>query len=129
MGEAVRKGKDYNGGEGSAEYIGSMNPQSDREKQMQDREARLQEREHELRLRELEAELYDKEPPLSPTKPLKRKQAKWIRKAKRVGQFALFAVGTLVLIRIASWLMWFALAGLILFLGYKIFLGDGDEDE
>ena len=106
-----------------------MDPQSDREKEMHEREARLREREHELRLRELEAEIYEKEPPLSPTKPLKRKQPKWMRKAKRVGQFAAFAVGTLVLIRIASWLMWFAIAGLVLFLGYQIFLGDDDKDE
>ena len=50
------------------------------------------------------------------------------RKAKRVGQFLAFALGTLVLIRIASWLVGFAIAGFIIFLGYQIFFSGGGDD-
>lgn len=113
-----------------------MNSKQNKDEELRSREQELARREQEIRLRELEAELHQPQPPVMPTsklEPKKRKRPKWLRKVVNVSKFLGLVLGALILVRVASVLAWYAVAailvGAIAFVGYKLFLEDGKDDD
>ncbi|MEQ8962391.1 MAG: hypothetical protein RLP02_31440 [Coleofasciculus sp. C2-GNP5-27] len=106
-----------------------MTSPNNKDRELQRREHDLIQRERELRLRELEAEI--NQPPLYQTvkheQPEGRLQ-RWKRKLVMIGKFIVFVVGTVVVVRLSFAIAMIMIAGVIGFIGYKLFLeGDGKK--
>lgn len=108
----------------------------DKEQELKLRELELREREHALRLRELEAEIYQQSTPADPPLYETRKDDKgknslerWMGKIVHIAKFVAFVVVGIVIIRIALWLSYLLIAGLIGFIGYKIFIEDKGSEK
>ncbi|MGK7934078.1 MAG: hypothetical protein AB4041_21975 [Microcystaceae cyanobacterium] len=113
----------------------NMETHNDKQYEIERKEAELKAREQALRLRELEAELSQnkasQEPPISPTckhepspNSLAVKWKKMVKFVKFLG-FTLLGIALLrVGLMVGLWLSYVVLAGIIGFIGYKIFLAE-----
>lgn len=119
------------------------NPE-DREQELRRKELEIQAREQEIRLRELETQIYHEqrqerelntpEPPLYETRkhqPPESGLRKFSRKLVKFGKFAGFVVIGIAFIRVGflvgMWITYLAMTGIIAFVGYQIFLNDGEN--
>lgn len=122
-----------------------MTTPEDREQELKRKELEIQAREQEIRLRELETQIYQEqrqareinfpEPPLYETKKHKPSESslkKLGKKLVKFGKFTGFVVIGIAFIRVGflvgMWITYLALAGIIGFIGYQIFLNDHEDE-
>ncbi len=121
-----------------------MTTPEDREHELKRKKLEIQAREQEIRLRELETQIYREHQPTreinSPEPPLyetKKHQTsgnslqKFGKKLVKFGKFTAFTVIGIAFIRVGflvgMWITYLAIAGIIAFIGYQIFLNDDDN--
>lgn len=102
-----------------------MNPQNNREEELQRRERELQQRETAIRLRELEAEI---EPPILPTVKHNRTTnaptqptRNLLKTAKFIGMVAGAGVLFVIVFRVGLFLANFVIVGIVAWVIYKLF--------